>query len=98
MTTVAKAMGLALSQQAQRVIGVTAVAWDVQLPSAHAVARRAPYGYVPVRALRRQNKRLPGLGCAQSAPQGGQESLARPGAFLAAVRLINPAPVLAHSW
>ena len=71
MTTAAKAMGQALSQQALRVIGVTAVAWDVQLPSAHALARRAPHGYVPVRTLRK---------------------------LRAAVRLINPAPVLAHSW
>lgn len=62
---------LALSQQALRVIGVTALAWDVRLPSAHAIARRANHGYVPVRTLRR---------------------------LRAAVRHINPAPVLAHSW
>ncbi|WP_225783215.1 hypothetical protein [Xenophilus sp. Marseille-Q4582] len=61
----------ALSQQALRVIGVTAVAWGVQLPSAHAIARRAPHGHVPLRTLRR---------------------------LRAAVRLIHPAPVLAHSW
>ena len=41
------------AQQALRVLGVTVVAWGIRLPSAHAVARRAPHGYVPVRALRR---------------------------------------------
>ncbi|MFT4268802.1 MAG: hypothetical protein QM586_16530 [Xenophilus sp.] len=41
------------SQQVLRVIGVTAVAWSVRLPSARALARRAPRGYVPVRTLRR---------------------------------------------
>lgn len=41
------------AQQALRVLGVTVVAWGVKLPSAHAVARRAPHGHVPVRALRR---------------------------------------------
>lgn len=49
----AKAMGQALSQQSLRVIGVTAVAWGVKLPSAHAIARRAPHGHVPRRTLRR---------------------------------------------
>ncbi|MDM0073827.1 hypothetical protein QTH90_05510 [Variovorax sp. J2P1-59] len=39
--------------QAQRVIGVTAKAWGVAPASAHAIARRAHHGYVPVRALRR---------------------------------------------
>jgi len=43
-----------LSQQALRVVGVTAVAWSVRLPSAHALARRAPHGYVPARTLRRR--------------------------------------------
>jgi hypothetical protein len=41
------------AQQALRVLGITVVAWGIQLPSAHAVARRAPHGYVPARALRR---------------------------------------------
>lgn len=41
------------AQQALRVLGVTVVAWGIKLPSAHAVARRAPHGYVPARALRR---------------------------------------------
>ncbi|MBS0429300.1 MAG: hypothetical protein JSR41_18640 [Proteobacteria bacterium] len=41
------------AQQALRVLGVTVVAWGIKLPSAHAVARRAPHGYLPVRALRR---------------------------------------------
>jgi|GEM_PF-600683 len=41
------------AEQALRVIGVTVLAWGIRLPSAHAVARRAPRGYVPVRALRR---------------------------------------------
>lgn len=45
--------GSGLSQPALRVIGVTAVAWGVKLPSAHALARRAPHGHVPQRALRR---------------------------------------------
>jgi len=63
--------GSVLSQQALRVIGVTAVAWSVKLPSAHAIARRAPHGHVPARTLRR---------------------------LRAAVRSLNPAPVLAHSW
>lgn len=34
-------------------LGVTVVAWGIKLPSAHAVARRAPHGHVPARALRR---------------------------------------------
>lgn len=42
-----------LSQEALRVIGVTVLAWDIRLPSAHALARRAPHGHVPVRVLRR---------------------------------------------
>ena len=41
------------AQQARRVLGVTVVAWGIKLPSAHAVARRAPHGYVPARALGR---------------------------------------------
>ena len=41
------------AQQALRVVGITVVAWGIKLPSAHAVARRAPHGYVPLRALRR---------------------------------------------
>lgn len=49
----AKTIGLTLSQQSLRVIGVTAVAWGVKLPSAHAVARRAPHGHIPLRTLRR---------------------------------------------
>ncbi|RYF83523.1 MAG: hypothetical protein EOO29_03010 [Comamonadaceae bacterium] len=49
----AHAFGHALPQQSLRVIGVTAVAWGVQLPSAHAVARRAPHGHIPLRTLRR---------------------------------------------
>lgn len=40
-------------EQAQRVIGVTRQAWRVAPPSLHAEARRAPHGYVPLRALRR---------------------------------------------
>lgn len=43
-----------LSQQALRVVGVTAVAWSVRLPSARALARRAPHGYVSARTLRRR--------------------------------------------
>lgn len=38
---------------AQRVIGVTAKAWGIAPASAHAIARRAHHGYVPVRTLRR---------------------------------------------
>ena len=34
----------------------TAVAWGVQLPSAHAIARRAPHGHVPLRTLRRSTR------------------------------------------
>ena len=41
-----------LPQPALRVIGVTAVAWGVKLPSAHALARRAPHGHVPARRQR----------------------------------------------
>lgn len=41
------------SEQALRVIGVTVVAWGIRLPSAHAVARRAPHGWVPLRTARR---------------------------------------------
>ncbi|RSZ37221.1 MULTISPECIES: hypothetical protein [unclassified Variovorax] len=39
--------------QAHHVLAVTAKAWRVPPSSPHAVARRAPYGHVPVRALRR---------------------------------------------
>ncbi|MGJ7543672.1 hypothetical protein [Variovorax sp. LT1R16] len=39
--------------QARRVIGVTRQAWRVAPLSVHAAARRAPHGYVPLRALRR---------------------------------------------
>ncbi len=40
-------------EHALRVIDITARAWRVAPESAHAMARRAPVGYVPFRALRR---------------------------------------------
>ncbi|UVH60823.1 hypothetical protein NWF24_15805 [Variovorax paradoxus] len=39
--------------QARHVLALTAKAWRIPPGSAHEVARRAPHGYVPVRALRR---------------------------------------------
>ncbi|MDR6517979.1 hypothetical protein [Variovorax atrisoli] len=39
--------------QARHVLALTAKAWHVPPASPHALARRAPHGYVPVRALRR---------------------------------------------
>lgn len=50
-------------EQARLVIGVTRQAWRVAPLSEHAEARRAPHGYVPLRALRRvqvaAQRRLP---------------------------------------
>jgi hypothetical protein len=46
--------------QAQRVIAATATAWGLTWPaastSARALARQAPHGYVPLRALRRMGR------------------------------------------
>lgn len=42
-----------VANQAQLVISRTATAWRVPPASAHAIARRAAYGHVPRRALRR---------------------------------------------
>ena len=42
-----------VSRSAQQVLAVTTQAWRVQGLSAHALARRAPHGYEPVRSLRR---------------------------------------------
>ena len=39
--------------QARHVIDLTAKAWRIPPSSPHALARRAPHGYVPLRALRR---------------------------------------------
>ena len=39
------------AEHALRVIGITARAWRVVPESAHAMARRAPVGYVPFRSL-----------------------------------------------
>ncbi|MGJ7552371.1 hypothetical protein ACSFBI_00115 [Variovorax sp. RB3P1] len=39
--------------QARQVLALTAKAWLVPQSSPRAVARRAPHGYVPVRAMRR---------------------------------------------
>lgn len=41
------------AELASQVIARTALAWQVTPQSARAIARRAPHGYVPVRALRR---------------------------------------------
>jgi hypothetical protein len=40
-------------EQARRVIALTVTAWCVPTPSPRALARRAPYGHVPVRLARR---------------------------------------------
>jgi len=42
------------AEQARHVIARTVSAWRIAPVSAHAVARRAPYGHVPARALMRQ--------------------------------------------
>jgi hypothetical protein len=44
---------LPLSECARRVVALTASAWQVAPLSAHAAARRAPRGYVPLRVARR---------------------------------------------
>ncbi len=40
-------------QAAAHVLAVTVQAWGIASASPHALARRAPHGYVPVRARRR---------------------------------------------
>ncbi|MGJ7499511.1 hypothetical protein ACSFBF_04040 [Variovorax sp. ZT5P49] len=39
--------------QARHVLDLTAKAWRIPQSSPHALARRAPHGYVPLRVLRR---------------------------------------------
>jgi len=39
--------------QARRVLDLTARAWCIPASSARALARRAPHGYLPARAMRR---------------------------------------------
>jgi hypothetical protein len=39
--------------QARHVLALTTKAWRIPPSSPHAVARRAPHGYVPARVLRR---------------------------------------------
>jgi len=39
--------------QARQVLALTAKAWRIPQSSRRAVARRAPHGYVPARAMRR---------------------------------------------
>ncbi|MBB4221743.1 MULTISPECIES: hypothetical protein [Variovorax] len=39
--------------RARHVIDLTAKSWRIPPSSPHALARRAPYGHVPLRALRR---------------------------------------------
>jgi len=52
------------AERAQQVIGLTASTWQVSPYKARAQARRAPYGYVPLRAQRRSQaaaaRSLPG--------------------------------------
>ena len=43
-----------VGQSAQRVLAVTAKAWNIVPASPQAVARRAAHGHVPARVLRRQ--------------------------------------------
>jgi hypothetical protein len=40
-------------EQARRVVALTVTAWRVPTPSPRALARRAPYGHVPLRVARR---------------------------------------------
>ncbi|SEB23552.1 hypothetical protein SAMN05444680_11856 [Variovorax sp. YR216] len=42
-----------LVEHARRIVALTGAAWKVPPLSAHAVARRAPHGYVPARIARR---------------------------------------------
>ncbi len=42
-----------IAARAERIVAVTAAAWRIAQPSAHALARRAPHGYVPQRTWRR---------------------------------------------
>jgi len=39
--------------QARHILALTTAAWRIAPPSPHEVARRAPHGHVPIRALRR---------------------------------------------
>jgi hypothetical protein len=39
--------------QARLVVALTTAAWRIAPSSPHEVARRAPHGYVPIRAMRR---------------------------------------------
>ncbi|MGJ7489124.1 hypothetical protein [Variovorax sp. ZT4R33] len=41
------------AERARQVIGLTSNAWQVSPYNPHAQARRAPYGYVPLRTQRR---------------------------------------------
>ncbi len=41
------------AEHARQVIARTALVWQIAAPSARAVARRAPYGDVPLRVVRR---------------------------------------------
>lgn len=43
------------------VLARTAAAWNIKPDSPRAVARRAPHGYVPARALRRLRAGVPAL-------------------------------------
>jgi hypothetical protein len=43
-----------IADAAKQLIDVTARAWQVRPESPHALARRAPHGYVPQRLLRRR--------------------------------------------
>ena len=45
--------GSPLVEHARRVVALTGAAWNVPPLSAHAAARRAPHGYVPLRVARR---------------------------------------------
>lgn len=39
--------------QARHVLALTTTAWRIAPPSPHEVARRAPHGHMPIRAMRR---------------------------------------------
>lgn len=48
--------GVSPRERATRVVSITARAWAIAPVSPRALARRAPHGHVPVRALRRLRK------------------------------------------
>lgn len=54
--------GVSIAEQADRVVRLSASAWNVARVSPRAIARQAPRGYVPRRVLRRLHASAAALG------------------------------------